>query len=118
MTLNDADTATPWFNAPLPDDDSVLTFEATATGRGTSGAGLSEGTRTARVTVTGKASIVDVSVTSRPLDGSNTFKRGDHIEITFTYSEPVRARVSGGMTLSMRKFALATTVPGRSPCGF
>ena len=92
VTLNDADTATPWFDAPSPNNETVLAFEATATGRGTSGGGASEGAATAQVTVPGKPSIVDVSVTSRPRDGSNTFKRGDHIEVTFTFSEPVRAR--------------------------
>ena len=90
VTLDDADTATPSFDAPSPNDERVLAFEATARGRGTSGAGASEGTRTAEVTVPGRASIVDVSVTSRPLDGTDTFKRGDHIEVTFTFSEPVQ----------------------------
>ena len=91
VTLDDADTATPSFDAPSPNNERVLAFEATARGRGTSGGGASEGTRTARVTVSGRASIVDVSVTSRPLDGTDIFKRGDHIEITFTFSEPVQA---------------------------
>ena len=90
VTLDDADTATPSFDAPSPNDERVLAFEATARGRGTSGAGASEGTRTAEVTVPGRASIVDVSVTSRPRDGTDTFKRGDHIEVTFTFSEPVQ----------------------------
>ena len=90
VTLDDADTATPSFDAPSPNNERVLAFEATARGRGTSGAGASEGTRTAEVTVPGRASIVDVSVTSRPLDGTDTFKRGDHIEVTFTFSEPVQ----------------------------
>ena len=93
VTFDDADTTTPSFDAPSPNNERVLAFEATARGRGTSGAGASEGTRTARVTVSGRASIVDVSVTSRPLDGTDIFKRGDHIEITFTFtfSEPVQA---------------------------
>ena len=90
VTLDDADTATPSFNAPSPNNETVLAFEATATGRGTSGAGLSEGTQTAEVTVSGRASIVDVSVTSRPRDGTDIFKRGENIEITATFSEPVR----------------------------
>ena len=90
VTLDDADTTTPSFDAPSPNDETALAFEATAKGRGTSGAGASEGTRTARVTVPGRASIVDVSVTSRPLDGGTTFKLGDRIEITATFSEPVR----------------------------
>ena len=92
VTLDDADTTTPSFDAPSPNDERVLAFEATARGRGTSGGGASEGTRTAEVTVSGRASIVDVSVTSRPLDGTNTFKRGENIEITATFSEPVQAK--------------------------
>ena len=72
VTLDDEDTATPSFDAPSPDEETALAFEATAKGRGTSGAGASEGTRTAEVTVPGRASIVDVSVTSRPLDGGTT----------------------------------------------
>ena len=90
VTLDDEDTATPSFDAPSPDEETALAFEATAKGRGTSGAGASEGTRTAEVTVPGRASIVDVSVTSRPLDGGTTFKLGENIEVTFTFSEPVR----------------------------
>ena len=96
VTLNDADTATPWFTAPAVDADTRFTFTATATGRGTRGAGLSKGARTARVTVQGPASIADVSVTSRPADGSETFKRGDRIEVTVTFSEPVHVSGSGG----------------------
>ena len=72
------------------DDETALAFEATATGRGTSGAGASEGAATAQVTVPGAPSIVDVSVTTSPRDGTNTFKRGEHIEVTATFSEPVR----------------------------
>ena len=102
VTLNDADTATPWFNAPTVDADTRFTFTATATGRGTSGAGASEGARTARVTVQGPASIADVSVTSRPVDGSESFKRGDHIEVTFTFSEPVQVTVGGGISIGLR----------------
>ena len=90
VTLNDADTATPWFDAPTVSDETTFTFEAKATGRGTSGANASEGAETAQVTVPGRPSIVDVSVTTRPADGTNTFKRGDRIEITATFSEPVR----------------------------
>ena len=90
VTLNDADTATPSFDAPTVNAETTFTFEATATGRGTSGANASEGAGTAQVTVPGLPSIVDVSVTSRPADGTNTFKRGDRIEITATFSEPVR----------------------------
>ena len=90
VTLNDADTATPSFDAPTVSDETTFTFEATATGRGTSGANASEGAGTAQVTVPGLPSIVDVSVTSRPADGTNTFKRRDRIEITATFSEPVR----------------------------
>ena len=97
VTLNDADTATPWFTAPTVDTDTRLTFTATATGRGTSGAGASKGTRTTRVTVKGPASIADVSVTSRPADGSETFKRGDNIKVTVTFSEPVEETVGGGI---------------------
>ena len=78
------------------------TFKATATGRGTRGAGLSKGTRTARVTVQGPASIDDVSVTSRPADGSGTFKRGDRIEVTVTFSEPVQVTVGGGISIGLR----------------
>ena len=102
VTLNDADTATPWFNAPAVDADTRFTFTATATGRGTRGAGLSKGARTARVTVQGPASIVDVSVTSRPADGSETFKRGDRIEVTVTFSEPVHVTVGGGIGIGLR----------------
>ena len=104
VTLDDADTATPSFDAPSPNDERVLAFEATARGRGTSGAGASEGTRTAEVTVPGRASIVDVSVTSRPLDGTDTFKRGEPIEVTFTFSEPVqvnRPGSGGGITINL-----------------
>ena len=97
VTLNDADTATPWFDAPAVNAETTFTFEATARGRGTSGANASEGAGTAQVTVPGLPSIVDVSVTSRPRDGSNTFKRGDHIEVTFTFSEPVRAVLPSGL---------------------
>ena len=102
VTLNDADTATPWFNAPAVDADTRFTFTATATGRGTRGAGLSKGARTARVTVQGPASIADVSVTSRPADGSETFKRGDRIEVTVTFSEPVHVTVGGGIGIGLR----------------
>ena len=102
VTLNDADTATPWFDAPVPNAEKELAFEATARGRGTSGANASEGAATAQVTVPGLPSIVDVSVTSRPRDGSNTFKRGDHIEVTFTFSEPVRARGPGLINFLLR----------------
>ena len=102
VTLNDADTATPWFNAPAVDADTRFTFTATATGRGTRGAGLSKGARTARVTVQGPASIADVSVTSRPADGSETFKRGDRIEVTVTFSEPVHVTVGGGISIGLR----------------
>ena len=102
VTLNDADTATPWFNAPAVDADTRFTFTATATGRGTRGAGLSKGARTARVTVQGPASIADVSVTSRPADGSETFKRGDRIEVTVTFSEPVQVTVGGGISIGLR----------------
>ena len=91
VRLNDADTATPWFRSPSSlDDETALAFEATARGRGSSGAGASEGAATAQVTVPARPSIVDVSVTSRPRDGTDTFKRGDHIEVTATFSEPVR----------------------------
>ena len=102
VTLNDADTATPWFTAPAVDADTRFTFTATATGRGTRGAGLSKGARTARVTVQGPASIADVSVTSRPADGSETFKRGDRIEVTVTFSEPVHVTVGGGIGIGLR----------------
>ena len=102
VTLNDADTATPWFTAPAVDADTRFTFTATATGRGTRGAGLSKGARTARVTVQGPASIADVSVTSRPADGSETFKRGDRIEVTVTFSEPVQVTVGGGIGIGLR----------------
>ena len=90
VTLDDADTATPSFDAPVPNAETELAFEATATGRGSSGANASEGTATALVTVPGRPSIVDVSVTSRPLDGTDIFKRGENIEVTATFSEPVR----------------------------
>ncbi len=90
VTLNDANTATPWFDAPTVNAETTFTFAATATGRGTSGANASEGAGTAQVTVPGLPSIVDVSVTSSPADGSNTFKRGENIEITATFSEPVQ----------------------------
>ncbi len=102
VTLNDADTATPWFTAPTVDADTTFNLKATATGRGTRGAGLSKGTRTARVTVQGPASIDDVSVTSRPADGSGTFKRGDRIEVTVTFSEPVQETVGGGISIGLR----------------
>ena len=95
VTLNDADTATPSFDAPAVDAETTFTFEATARGRGTSGANASEGAGTAQVTVPGPASIVDVSVTSRPRDGTNTFKRSDRIEVTLTFSEPVRIFLRG-----------------------
>ncbi len=90
VTLNDANTATPSFDAPTVSDETTFTFEAKATGRGTSGANASEGAGTAQVTVPGRPSIVDVSVTTRPADGTNTFKRRDRIEITATFSEPVQ----------------------------
>ena len=90
VTLNEAETTTPWFDAPSPNNETVLAFEATAKGRGTSGAGASEGTQSAQVTVPGRPSIVDVSVTSRPRDGTEIFKRGENIEVTATFSEPVR----------------------------
>ena len=102
VTLNDADTATPWFTAPTVDADTTFNLKATATGRGTRGAGLSKGARTARVTVQGPASIDDVSVTSRPADGSGTFKRGDRIEVTVTFSEPVQETVGGGISIGLR----------------
>ena len=101
VTLQDADTATPYFTSPSPSADTVLTFEATARGRGTTGSGVSEGSATARVTVPGPATIVDVSVTSRPADNSTTFKRGDRIEVTFTFSEPVRKSGSGRVHIYM-----------------
>ena len=102
VTLNDADTATPWFTAPAVDADTTFTFAATATGRGTRGAGASKRVRTARVMVQGPASIDDVSVTSRPVDGSETFKRGDHIEVTVTFSEPVLVTGGGGIGIGLR----------------
>ena len=94
VTLNDANTATPSFDAPTVSDETTFTFEAKAKGRGTSGANASEGAGTAQVTVPGLPSIVDVSVTSSPADGSNTFKRRDRIEITATFSEPVQISAS------------------------
>ena len=105
VTLNDADTATPSFDAPAVDAETELAFEAKATGRGTSGANASEGAATALVTAPGAPTIVDVSVTSRPADGTNTFKRSDRLEITATFSEPVqisanpRSLVELGITL-------------------
>ena len=102
MLLNDDDTATPWFDAPSPVNGTVLTFEATAKGRGTSGGGASKGDATAQVTVPGRPSIDDVSVTSRPLGGGATFKEFDKIEITATFSEPVRANVGGGINIYLR----------------
>ena len=111
VTLDDADTATPSFDAPSPNDERVLAFEATARGRGTSGAGASEGTRTAEVTVPGRASIVDVSVTSRPLDGTDTFKRGEPIEVTFTFSEPVQVNRSGSGAIVAINLAFSGKTP-------
>ena len=104
VTLNDAETATPWFDAPVRAVETALAFEATARGRGTSGASASEAARTARVTVPPAAVIAGVSVTSRPRDGTNTFKRGEPVEITVTFSEPVRARIpdaSAGMLIQL-----------------
>ena len=43
-----------------------------------------------------------MSVSSRPVDGSGTFKRGDHIEVTVTFSEPVRVTVGGGISIGLR----------------
>ena len=110
VTLDDADTTTPSFDAPSPNDERVLAFEATARGRGTSGGGASEGTRTAEVTVPGRASIVDVSVTSRPLDGTNTFKRGENIEITATFSEPVRLKTQVPFEARTSQFSFVALV--------
>ena len=39
--------------------------------------------------------INDVSVTSRPADGTDTFKGGERVEITFTFSEAVEVRNKG-----------------------
>ena len=105
VTLNDADTATPWFDAPSsPSDDLEFAFEATARGRGTgeTGASASEAKETAQVTVPGQARITDVSVTSRPRDGTDTFKQGEHIEVTVTFSEAVEARNVGSNGSNMR----------------
>ena len=37
-------------------------------------------------TVTSAPVITDVSVTSRPADGTNTFKRGERIEVSVTFN--------------------------------
>ena len=110
-TLQDADTATPYFTAPSPSADTELTFEATATGRGTTGSGVSAGSATARVTVPGPPRIVDIGVTSRPADDSTTFKRGDRIEVTVTFSEPVRKSGSGNVVIYM--WGNDALMPGR-----
>ena len=91
VTLDDEDTATPSFDAPSPDEETALAFEATAKGRGTSGAGASEGTRTAEVTVPGRAfdRRCERDLTSarrrRPPSSSVTGSRSP-----FTFSEPVQ----------------------------
>ena len=46
-------------------------------------------------TVKAPPSITDVSVTSRPGDGTDTFKRGERIEVTFTFDEPVTVDTGG-----------------------
>ena len=55
VTIEDADTAEAWFTSPEPAsvDDLELTFQATARGRGTSGAHASEGSAEADVTLAG-----------------------------------------------------------------
>ena len=46
VTLNDADTATPWFRSPSSlDDETALAFEATATGPGQQRRGRQRGRR-------------------------------------------------------------------------
>ena len=58
-------------------------------------------------TVSSGPKITDISVTSRPIDGTDTFKRDDRIEITVTYDEPVEARdTSGGIN---RLYVLVST---------
>ena len=39
--------------------------------------------------------IDDVSVTSRPADGTDTFKAGERIEVTFTFDEAVEVQNAG-----------------------
>ena len=46
-------------------------------------------------TVRAQPTIVDVSVTSSPADGTNTFKRGERIEVTATFNEAVEVRNPG-----------------------
>ena len=43
-------------------------------------------------TVKAGPAITDVSVTSRPADGTNTFKRGERIEVTVTFDEAVEVQ--------------------------
>ena len=104
VTLNGASFRTAYFTTPASSaEDTELTFEATATGKGTGGrADPREASATAAVTVEGAPGITDVSVTSRPGDGTDTFKRGERIEITVTFDEPVEARYPGADKLRIK----------------
>ena len=46
-------------------------------------------------TVKDAPGIDDVSVTSRPADGTDTFKAGERIEVTFTFDEAVEVQNAG-----------------------
>ena len=52
----------------------------------------------------GGPAIDDVSVTSRPADGTDTFKAGERIEVTFTFDEAVEVQNAGsnGANVSIR----------------
>ena len=52
----------------------------------------------------GGPAITDVSVTSRPADGTDTFKAGERIEVTFTFDEAVEVQNAGsnGANVSIR----------------
>ena len=47
------------------------------------------------ITVGAGPAITDVSVTSRPADGTDTFKAGEQVEITITFDEPVEVQNAG-----------------------
>ena len=55
-------------------------------------------------TVKAGPSITDVSVTSRPADGTDTFKAGERVEVTVTFDEAVKVQNAGfnGTNVSLR----------------
>ena len=98
--LSATDVARPGFTAPALTEERVLRYRFTVQGRGHGGTDVYTAAETVTVTVRAAPAVTAVAVTSVP-QADATYREGETIEVSVTFSAPVTVTGPPAMTLTI-----------------